>query len=182
MSRRLLRLSATATLAVVASTGLNPHIALATTYHQYSIAEDVSAGNYTGVSGYRLDRAVTGQPSDGCGVPFVGSDVFQPVWLVLSNLTITRSFKGTSYSYSEKIDGVQKATISNPSTDKGSFVEAGLESYASGVGVAAFDVTSLGYQIADGFWSGKDAQGFGGQMDGKWLSDTAWCAGQNSAC
>jgi len=37
---------------------------------------------YTGVKAYRVDEAVSGQPSDGCSVPISGTPVYQPIWVI----------------------------------------------------------------------------------------------------
>jgi hypothetical protein len=52
-------------------------------FHGYSHAWEITGGNFTGMQVYRLDKAVTSQPSTGCSGHFQGSPVYQTMWLVL---------------------------------------------------------------------------------------------------
>jgi len=77
----LLTISAAAVL--IGSQLLAPSPVAAASFHQYSHAWDTGAGSYSGLSVYRVDQAISGIPSDGCGGPIQGSPVYQTQWLWL---------------------------------------------------------------------------------------------------
>jgi hypothetical protein len=54
----------------------------AVTFHYFSTAiEDTGSATFTGVKEYRVDKAVTGIPLNGCTQPHTGTPVYQTMWV-----------------------------------------------------------------------------------------------------
>jgi hypothetical protein len=81
-SKRSSRVSVAVLSVFVSSALVAPRIVEAASIHDYSTATDSSAGQYTGVSQFRVDAAVTGLANVNCAQPFYpGSDpVYQTQW------------------------------------------------------------------------------------------------------
>lgn len=95
---------------------------------------------------------------------------------------LVQKFNATTYSY--KIGGVQKATLTTPQTfDRAG---AGLESYFQTT-VTKYLITELAYSSnASTSWKSFSGQDFTildpAPMCGSWNSPTAWSAGENVTC
>lgn len=71
--------------------------AVASAFHQHSIARENTGSGFTGVQVTRVDKAVTGQPSDGCDGPYRGSPVYQTQWVILNSAGTTWRELGTGH-------------------------------------------------------------------------------------
>jgi hypothetical protein len=66
----------------------------------------------------------------------------------------------------------------------GAYVDAGLESYATGAGVPVHDVNVLRARTSAGWvaWAGKDSSRVDPEMCGRWVDGDTWRAAQNNPC
>jgi hypothetical protein len=85
--------------------------------------------------------------------------------------------------WSVDVDSTQIARFQWNET--GIFVEAGLESYASGASVTEFSNSSLQYEKnfgAPGYWDGFDGQIVNSSMCGYWYVAPTWYSGEGTGC
>lgn len=51
-------------------------------FHRYSQGDENSGAGFTGLKSNRVDRSMTGLPSDGCSSPYSGHPVYQTQWVM----------------------------------------------------------------------------------------------------
>lgn len=80
-----------------------PNPAYAAAFHGYAVAKETTGDGYTGVSDVRIDRAVSGQASDGCLGHFAGTPVYQTEWVIFTDLPQAWMELGTGHQCADTL-------------------------------------------------------------------------------